>query len=1005
MPSLKDATKKPANVGEPIEVAAPRVTQGTPPPPYVPNNRGDAGLAVGSMGPAPAVFSSEYDRVKQFIRPGTSQSRFPPLPLKVNPQGNAQSSSIATKQIAPVHKQTQANTAAIAAVAAQPGPVSALAVAKSVFKDSTGVLHQAIELSFTPPPIDLSGLLGTFAGTSIWVTYPGDEPRGATTGTTSPVIFLLPIDGTTVTLTVQSYSVNGVDNDFSSCPTINVTLDGVTTAPAAPTITSFLAPSNAGVTFTFQYATDPLHDVIQGYNIYKNSVNNPATATIIKNVPQPATGVGTYAFNDMTPAGSIYYYWVTALNLQQLESAKTNAQTGAVQSGTIGYQGAYSGSLTYYPGTSVTYGGQFYTCILTSTGNLPTNATYWQSTGSSSNDVFLGGWSSIVNYVPGNQVTTTGGGAGYYICILASLNDPPASSPTKWQIVGSVSTYTYMGAYNGGTSYVPGNQTSYLGSYWLCISNSTGNAPDINSSFWVNVGTSAIFEGAWSSLVTYPQNSQVQYAGNVFVALQLNTNQTPPTPPATSAYWALIGPETTDALANGVITFLGVQYTATAIVVPNGNFEASTSLPVPGWVGSNATLSYDTATPSSGNQSLIVTTSLQYGGALGNQKYACVPGNIYMVSGYVKSGDGVGIPDVALVFVDKNGSYLANVQAFGSTSTSWTYTYAIGAAPADTVAAYLSLQNQAVTQTSIVEFDNVDCQRLAYDTASVNGVPSATLVNAANNLFNGATWESSNNGLVTTADVGGSTSSSSWAQVGSFQIIFAPNITSYGGYITLSRADSTNYTQSAGTISGSGWGGSFPGPFTDSVLHGTSTNPLSCTNFNFGSVVPASANILGVAVSFTPGGAGLNGTLALLGVTGGTPESNWGPSGGPTDLWGTGGITRAQVVASGFGFSIIATNPNSLGSITASVSSVTITVYTDGGTFTASARIRVGANNGSSATLSGLGPTIGTSFIGTPAAGLQTVIVEAELTGGSSGTVQALFQNIEVIPLSGSQFT
>lgn len=100
MPSLKDALQKPANVGEPIETAAPQVAQRISNPPYVPNTRGDAGLAIGSMGPAPASFTTSYDSVKMWIRPGVSQSRFPPLPTKANPQLNSATRSIVSNATA-----------------------------------------------------------------------------------------------------------------------------------------------------------------------------------------------------------------------------------------------------------------------------------------------------------------------------------------------------------------------------------------------------------------------------------------------------------------------------------------------------------------------------------------------------------------------------------------------------------------------------------------------------------------------------------------------------------------------------------------------------------------------------------------------------------------------------------------------------------------------------------------------------------------------------------------
>ena len=44
---------------------------------------------------------------------------------------------------------------------------------------------------------------------------------------------------------------------------------------------------------------------------------------------------------------------------------------------TLTFQGAYNAGTTYYPNDLVTYNSSTYICILQSTGNLPTNATYW----------------------------------------------------------------------------------------------------------------------------------------------------------------------------------------------------------------------------------------------------------------------------------------------------------------------------------------------------------------------------------------------------------------------------------------------------------------------------------------------------------------------------------------------------------------------------------------------------------------------------------------------------
>ncbi len=43
-------------------------------------------------------------------------------------------------------------------------------------------------------------------------------------------------------------------------------------------------------------------------------------------------------------------------------------------------QTAYNGATQYTPGQVVVYLYNLYTCILTTTGNLPTNITYWAAT-------------------------------------------------------------------------------------------------------------------------------------------------------------------------------------------------------------------------------------------------------------------------------------------------------------------------------------------------------------------------------------------------------------------------------------------------------------------------------------------------------------------------------------------------------------------------------------------------------------------------------------------------
>src|SRR5258708_39531198 len=94
MSTLKEATTRPSSVGEIIPPATPTAQHV---PPIIP--REQPGLGPAALGPAPALWTTGYDSVRQWTRPGTSQGRFPSLPTKANPQLNAAARSVTTNII------------------------------------------------------------------------------------------------------------------------------------------------------------------------------------------------------------------------------------------------------------------------------------------------------------------------------------------------------------------------------------------------------------------------------------------------------------------------------------------------------------------------------------------------------------------------------------------------------------------------------------------------------------------------------------------------------------------------------------------------------------------------------------------------------------------------------------------------------------------------------------------------------------------------------------------
>jgi hypothetical protein len=102
------------------------------------------------------------------------------------------------------------------------------------------------------------------------------------------------------------------------------------------------------------------------------------------------------------------------------------------------WQGAYSAGTAYVVNDVVSYNNSSYICILNSTGNLPTNTTYWS------------------------------------LLALAGTNGTNGTNGTS---------FIWRGAYNGATAYVANDVVSYNNSTYICILASTGNLPT-NATYW-----------------------------------------------------------------------------------------------------------------------------------------------------------------------------------------------------------------------------------------------------------------------------------------------------------------------------------------------------------------------------------------------------------------------------------------------------------------------------------------------------------------------------------------
>ena len=249
-----------------------------------------------------------------------------------------------------------------------------------------------------------------------------------------------------------------------------------------------------------------------------------------------------------TPPNGTYWLLVGPQNLDALGNGSTYAKVlaSALTNGIpTPFTGVWSSSTTYLPGQECTYTGSYWVCLVQCLNSAPsTGNTNWQQVGTVANQ-FQGAYNSGAAYLVGNEVTY-GSPAGLYICIVNSTGNDPTNG-SYWQEIATPSTANYLGAYDNGTAYVTGNQVSYQGCFWVCVSNSTGNAPSTTSGYWTLLGTSTIMLGAWSSGTAYVQGNQCTLVGNVYQCVAANTNQEPPN----AVYWQLIGPANLDAIIDG----------------------------------------------------------------------------------------------------------------------------------------------------------------------------------------------------------------------------------------------------------------------------------------------------------------------------------------------------------------------------------------------------------------------------------------------------------------------
>jgi hypothetical protein len=221
------------------------------------------------------------------------------------------------------------------------------------------------------------------------------------------------------------------------------------------------------------------------------------------------------------------------------------------------WQGAYSAGTAYVVNDVVSYNNSSYICILNSTGNLPTNTTYWSllalagtnGTNGTNGTSFIwrGAYNGATAYVANDVVSYNN---STYICILASTGNLPTNA-TYWSLMalagaGDVvgpasSTDSVLAVYDGTTGKLLKNSTMPISSVGYIGSPQVSGGATAYTLALADAGDHVYFTGGSTATLTVPTNASVAFPTGTTI-LVLNNN---------SGNLTISGAGVTFQLANG----------------------------------------------------------------------------------------------------------------------------------------------------------------------------------------------------------------------------------------------------------------------------------------------------------------------------------------------------------------------------------------------------------------------------------------------------------------------
>jgi hypothetical protein len=180
------------------------------------------------------------------------------------------------------------------------------------------------------------------------------------------------------------------------------------------------------------------------------------------------------------------------------------------------YRGAYSASVQYVQNDVVTYGANayVYTSTTASTGNTPTNTTYWSVM--TSGLQFEGTWGASASYQT-NDIVTFGGKS--YVSLQDNVNYDPTQT-SYWDVIAD--GIRQVGAWSASTDYYyPGDVVTRGGSQYIALTYhepTASFATDLANDDWDEFIRGTRFRGTWVASTAYLKDDIVNDGVNTQIA-------------------------------------------------------------------------------------------------------------------------------------------------------------------------------------------------------------------------------------------------------------------------------------------------------------------------------------------------------------------------------------------------------------------------------------------------------------------------------------------------------